>query len=220
MPVNSIAAPVKPQNYYSLPRWDMLQLYPVHRNIRDVLEIGCGTGETGAILKAQYGVHSVVGIEINESCGNIARTKLDKVIIGNIEDSDLPVQPDSFDLIILGDVLEHLVDPWGAMQKLHKLLRKQGMVLISIPNVQHWRNLLNLVLGRWEYTSHGLLDITHLRFFTKGTISTLLKQSNYTITEIRGKSGKIIDLINRLSLGIFSNFLSFRYFILAERKES
>jgi len=208
----------KPENYYSYPRRDLLALFP-SANIRDVLEIGCGTGETGKILKNEYGVKYVTGVDIETSSIDIAYKKLDRAIKANIEEDDLPLEKESFDLILLADVVEHLIDPWTSLKKLHQFLRPDGFVLVSIPNIQHWRNIVNLILGVWEYAGSGMMDITHLRFFTKDSIIHLLENAGYKVTKIQGNSGKISNFLNKFTFSIFSGYLSFRYFILAERKD-
>ncbi|HNW59349.1 MAG TPA: methyltransferase domain-containing protein [bacterium] len=209
----------KPIDYYSLPRRDILALLP-SSNLRRVLEIGCGTGETGELLKKEYGVVFVTGVDIENAAIEVARKKLDDVYLANIEEVDLPLELQSYDLILLGDVVEHLIDPWNVIKKLRLYLRPHGYLLISIPNIQHWRNIVNLILGRWEYSGSGMLDIAHLRFFTKDTILRLLEDAGFCIQMIRGNSGPLSNLLNKFTFGLLSGYLSFRYFILAERSDS
>jgi len=189
-------------------------------NLRRVLEIGCGTGETGELLKKEYGVVFVTGVDIENAAIEVARKKLDDVYLANIEEVDLPLELQSYDLILLGDVVEHLIDPWNVIKKLRLYLRPHGYLLISIPNIQHWRNIVNLILGRWEYSGSGMLDIAHLRFFTKDTILRLLEDAGFCIQMIRGNSGPLSNLLNKFTFGLLSGYLSFRYFILAERSDS
>lgn len=209
----------KPEDYYSLPRRDMLALFP-SSNIRRVLEIGCGTGETGELLKKEYGVVFVTGVDIENTAIEIARKKLDDVFLANIEEVELPLELQSYDLILLGDVVEHLINPWNVIKKLRLYLRPHGYLLISIPNIQHWRNIVNLIFGKWEYSGSGMMDITHLRFFTKGTIVRLLENSGFFVQMIQGNSGTLSNMLNKSTFGLLSGYLSFRYFILAERSDS
>jgi len=210
---------VKPDNYYSYARRDLLRLFPSHK-VLHVLEIGCGTGETGELLKKEFGVKYITGVDIESSVIEAAGQRLDRVIQADIEKAELDVEEGSVDFVLLADVIEHLTDPWRAIQKLERYLKPNGLMLISVPNLQHWRNILNLILGRWDYTSSGMMDITHLRFFTKRTIQKLLVEAGFKLLKIQGNSGKICNFLNRATFGLFSGFFSFRYFILAVRNES
>jgi 2-polyprenyl-3-methyl-5-hydroxy-6-metoxy-1,4-benzoquinol methylase len=101
---------------------------------------------------------------------------MDQVVVGdaeNIEAADLGIEPGTVDCLVYGDVLEHMVDPWSLLRRQAAWLRPQGMVLACIPNVQHWSMFMRLLHGNWRYEEEGLLDRTHLRFFTLESISQL-----------------------------------------------
>lgn len=162
-----------PDNYYGSRR-ELLPLLPQPPG--RLLDIGCGPGYFGANCK-QNGATEVVGIEIRPDQAEAARQYLDRVICGDIEIIDLPFEQAYFDTIVCADVLEHLVDPWGTLRRLADKLKPGGCVLASVPNVAHYDVWLNILLGSWTYTDAGLLDRTHLRFFTLREILVLFAQA-------------------------------------------
>lgn len=127
-----------------------------------------------------------MGVEIEEHAASIAIQKIDKVICDAFSSNlDLPLK--SFDCIIFNDVLEHLVDPFSALLYCKELLQEQGVVVASIPNVRYFYNVWDLlVYGNWEYTEHGILDKTHLRFFTYRSILSTFERLGYNVETIEG----------------------------------
>lgn len=142
-----------------------------------VLEIGCATGYISERLKAQ-GCY-VVGVEIDKNAAKIAKEICDKVIEGDIETIELP--PDKFDVITCIDVLEHLKNPKAVLEKVTYNLKENGIIIISVPNIANWKIRLNLLLGNFNYTETGILDETHLRFFTYKTIKELIDSSGLKV---------------------------------------
>jgi len=171
----------KPDNYYKNIRKDLIPLIPEKANC--ILEVGCGEGMTGKELKKRVGVF-VAGIELNENAAELAGDVLDDVIAGDIEKIEIPYNPASFDCIIFADVLEHLVDPLSALQKVKKVLKKDGTIIMSIPNVQFYGVVHELIEGNWTYQKEGILDETHLRFFTLKEIEKLVKNAGLYIKGI------------------------------------
>lgn len=160
---------------------------PVIMNlIRDewtsILDIGCGTGKLGKALK-QKG-RTICGIESFEDAAKQAEQELDHVLCGNIEQMALPYHHEQFDCIIFGDVLEHLLDPWAVLKKVKPFLKKEGAILSSIPNIGHISTVLELLAGRFSYTDAGLMDQTHLRFFTLHEIHALFLSAGFRIQEL------------------------------------
>lgn len=148
------------------------------------LDIGCGSGATFAYLKNRYPECETWGIEINRAAAAIAQTRLDHVASDKFEDVDLAafgIQPESLDLILCADVLEHLYDPWSVVVKLKELLRKDGRLVISIPNLRYLPLLDDLTRGYFRYADWGLLDITHLRFFTRKELERFLFETGYEV---------------------------------------
>ncbi|WOX56630.1 glycosyltransferase [uncultured Methanoculleus sp.] len=152
---------------------------------KNVLEVGTSTGYVSRILKERG--NTVTGIEIDPEAGEIAGRHCDSMIIGDIEKLDLDayLAPSSFDIIMFGDVLEHLVSPEDALRKVKKYLRPSGYLAVSLPNVCHGDIILNLLMGNFEYTSMGLLDATHLRFFGLRNIIDLFTRCGYSVTDVR-----------------------------------
>ena len=207
----------KDMQYFQNVRIDLLKLIPKNKTINRVLEIGCGDGSTGYFLKRDFGVKEIVGIEVNEAVKEEAKKKLDQVIITDIEELELSFEDNYFDCILLADVLEHLYDPWTILQKVYPLLKESGFILASIPNIQHWSILLKLISGKWDYTNTGILDVTHIRFFTEYSIKRMFIDAKYAIERNYRSMGKIVCFLNLITLKLFNNFLTFRYLILASK---
>jgi SAM-dependent methyltransferase len=174
----AVQAGDRPADYYNSPRRDVADLLPP--DCRRVLEVGCGTGELGRLLKGR-GCY-VAGLELVAEAADEARRHLDHVVTGDVEADGLPFPPNSFDVVIFADVLEHLIDPWRVLREAAGLLTANGCVIASIPNVQHLDVLGGLVRGRWDYRDHGLLDRGHLRFFTLCGIRQLFEQAGLAPT--------------------------------------
>ena len=152
---------------------------------KNVLEIGTSTGYISKILKKSG--NTIVGIEIDPEAGVTARQYCDRMIIGDVETLDLDknLKPASFDVILCGDVLEHLKSPVKILKKLYKFLKPGGYLVVSLPNFCHGDVLLNLLNGDFRYTPMGLLDETHLRFFGLKNIYNLFAECGYQITDLR-----------------------------------
>lgn len=168
--------------YYACVRTDIAQLLP--DRVSRMLEIGCGTGNTSAWIKSKTGCWTA-GVELFPAVAREAEQKLDSVFIGDIQAVHLPFEPGLFDVILCLDVLEHLRDPWAVIQKLAHLLSPDGCLIASVPNIRHFSVTLPLLLkGRFEYSSSGLLDKTHLRFFVRETAIDLLESSGLHVDRI------------------------------------
>lgn len=203
--------------YYDRIRIDIKPLLP--EKVDRVLEIGCGTGNTLAWIKLTRGSKWVAGVELNEMAAEKAKSKLDAVYFGNIENISLPLPDGSLDLILCLDVLEHLVDPWRLMKRLHVLLKPGGVIIFSIPNVRNFRIVLPLVFrGRWDYSSDGLLDKTHLRFFTRKTALALIETAGLKVDMVkvtgmeRSTNSRIANLI---TFSLFKEYFIIQYLIRA-----
>ena len=164
---------LKPEYYYSNARRNIADLVPA--SARRVLDVGCGQGLTGGLLRAERGIE-VIGLEIHEDVANVARRHLDRVVVGDLESMEFPFEPGYFDCIIVADVLEHLVDPWAALRKLIHHLAPRGTLVASVPNIRNLDVLSKLVSGTWDYAEQGILDRTHLRFFALADMYKLFEQ--------------------------------------------
>lgn len=150
-----------------------------------VLDVGCDTGYLGEALMALGNRAS--GVEINEVTAAAARSKLDRVEVGDLETIDLVgiFGPGSFDVVVFGDVLEHLRQPLAVLRQARPLLAEGGSVLISTPNIAHGDIRLALLRGRFNYTKTGILDETHTRFFTRDSLVEFLHDAGFVMTELR-----------------------------------
>ena len=119
---------------------------------------------TGGLLRAERGIE-VVGLEIHAEVAEEAEKHLSRVVVGDLEAMELPFEDGYFDAMLLGDVLEHLTNPWAALRKLVRCLHPDGMIVASIPNIRNLGVIGKLLEGSWSYEEWGILDKTHLRFF-------------------------------------------------------
>ena len=209
----------KNNNYYSLIRHDLIQM--IEGNGNKILDVGCGEGQTGWFLKKSGKAREVVGIELNEDAAKRAEGRLDKVIHGDVEKLALPFQTGYFDYIIFGDVLEHLSDPWNTLKRLKRHLSSSGFAVASIPNIAYWEILKDLIFfDKWAYIDAGILDRTHLRFFTEKSLIDLFEGSGFEIKElIHHIPPRFINKIgNLVTLGSLKRFFTAGYFIKARIK--
>jgi SAM-dependent methyltransferase len=169
-----------PRSYYDRVNPDLLAAIPPAA--ARVLEVGCGTGALGVEFMRGRAQVRYFGIEMNEQAAAVARTRLAAVACCDIEVEWNPhgLAGASLDALVFGDVLEHLRDPWTTLAKLAGLLRDGGTLVACIPNVGHWSIVAGLLAGRFDYADEGLLDRTHLRFFTQRSILDLVRRAGLT----------------------------------------
>lgn len=170
--------------YHDHPRNDLLTL--IGHVPKRVLDVGCASGATGKLLKAHFPEVWVAGIELSRAAAEIARERIDLVLTEKLEEVDFAehgIEPGSIDTLILADVLEHLYDPWGALAILRPLLSEDAQILASIPNSRNLWLMNEVASGRFSYQAEGLLDITHIRFFTKAEIIRMFRETGYAIEE-------------------------------------
>lgn len=153
---------------------------------RRVLDVGCWTGELGRVLLGRG--CTVSGIEVDPAAAAIASSHgLEPLVVADLDRSRPSdhFEPGSFDVVVLADVLEHLMDPVGVLADVATLLAPGGYVVLSLPNVTHGSVRLALLQGRWTYTETGLLDRTHIRFFNRERVADLVAQSGYEVLDLR-----------------------------------
>lgn len=179
------AGEMTPSPEYPYPddvRSEMLAFVP--SGLSRVLDVGCGWGGFGQALKQRDPGVEVWGIETSAAACEVAGTRIDRVVHGTFPES-LDASAPAFDCIVFNDVLEHLVEPGEALGRTRGLLDSRGVVVASIPNVRDLRVVFPLVvLGRWQYSDVGLLDRTHLRFFTRSSIIALFVEAGYAVEQI------------------------------------
>jgi GT2 family glycosyltransferase/2-polyprenyl-3-methyl-5-hydroxy-6-metoxy-1,4-benzoquinol methylase len=159
----------------------VVELVPSGAN---VLEFGCATGYMSAVLRKRLGCH-VTGIEIDPAAAELARSRAERVIVGDAEqlDYELELGDERFEVILFADVLEHLREPSAVLRRVRPLLATGGSIVASIPNVAHGSVRLALVGGDFRYTPTGLLDESHLRFFTQESLLALFEEAGYVIVD-------------------------------------
>ena len=153
-----------------------------------VLDVGCLCGGTGRWLKQRFPGVEVTGIECLAPAAARARDSYERVIEAPIEAVNFETEnliAGSFDAIVAADVLEHLVNPWAVLQRLRPLLTAKGALYVSLPNVRNLNLLAGLVSGEWRYVGAGILDISHLRFFTRAQAIEMLIETGWRTHEIR-----------------------------------
>ncbi|HXF63747.1 MAG TPA: class I SAM-dependent methyltransferase [Caldilineaceae bacterium] len=210
----------KTPNYYAGGRHDLLALVPTEA--ARVLDVGCGAGVLGEALKASRPC-VVIGIELNQEAATTAAQVLDQVICAPVETLSLEALGRDYDCIIFGDVLEHLADPWELVRRYRRLLTPQGVMVASIPNIGHWTVIADLLRGRWEYRTRGLLDSTHLRFFTARSVRALFEDAGLTIVRWE-RNFRLIERDRRyakvarwLGKGPLRELFTFQYLVVARR---
>jgi 2-polyprenyl-3-methyl-5-hydroxy-6-metoxy-1,4-benzoquinol methylase len=168
-------------SYYEYHRPEVAALVPT--TAKRILDVGCAAGKLGGLLKERQACH-VTGVDTNLEASCEAAKVLDRAICADIEK-----RPDTlnvYDCIICSDVLEHLVDPWTTLDRLLEHLEPGGHLVVSMPNVRNLDVISDLLNGRWEYQPAGILDRTHLRFFTPEGFANELTSRGLTISETRG----------------------------------
>lgn len=213
----------KKKEYYSHVRLDLLGLLKPNTNNLKVLEIGAGFGATLSYLKEQNIAKEVVGIDIPANENKSPFKNIDTFLYGDIEQLDLQQYKNHFDCIILADVLEHLKNPLEVLKKIKSLLNENGEILVSIPNFRHKKAIYKVFLkGDFSYEESGLFDYTHLRFFCKKNIEQLIINGGYDIQKINSslkmyKKPSFSKTLNKLTLGLFEEFLTVQYLVSAKK---
>lgn len=153
---------------------------------RSVLDVGCGPGGFGAALK-QRGMTRVDGLEFNSAPASEARKTLDEVFEIDLEQNSNWAPPRKYEVITILDVLEHLQDPWALLKRLQSWLMPHGVVVASVPNLRYWPVLKDLVFAKnFTYTDRGVMDRTHLRFFTQSSMRDMFNRAGYSIVRMEG----------------------------------
>jgi O-antigen biosynthesis protein len=153
-------------------------------NNKQVVDFGCATGYFAHLLAQQQCI--VTGVEINSEAAKAAEQYCQEVIVADLDFVSVReiLRDRQFDVAVFGDVLEHLRNPWKVLQDTKQILKEEGYVVASIPNIAHGAIRLALLQGRFEYTEFGILDNTHLRFFTRKTVEDLLENSGYLLKDL------------------------------------
>ena len=200
-------------------RYNIIDRIPeIRRAGMKILEVGCGVGGTLYAINDWNPTADLYGIEIDPGVSNFAKN-FGKVFNDNVE-KILPRGDENFDYIICGDVVEHLVNPWKALKNLQKMVKPGGHLIASIPNIMNIEVLEQVLHGRWDYKDAGILDRTHLRFFTLNSIKEMFEQADLKIEKVENTETHLTNeqkqLAKKLSemFGTDENeFIAFQYII-------
>jgi 2-polyprenyl-3-methyl-5-hydroxy-6-metoxy-1,4-benzoquinol methylase len=204
--------------YYLQEKRFMFHLFPKGPN--KVLDLGCGAGRVGKMLLDSGRAVEVVGVEIFALAAAEARKHYKCVHVGDVEGMTLDYH-DCFDVVICGDVLEHLKEPEKVVKEIYRWLKPGGLIVCCVPNIRYWRISRNLILkGDWEYVSQGIMDQTHLRFFTTKSLRRMLNKASFVIEreDMRIANGPKQRAFNRLTFGVFKEFLGFQILMTARKR--
>ena len=176
------------ESYYRNANPDLLAWIPL--NAEHVLELGCGEAALAAVYRFRNPNVRYTAAEIHRPSAAVARTRVDRLIEGDVEAmSDAEIAVDGlFDAAVMGDVLEHLSDPWATVRRLRTLLKDDGHLILCVPNISHWYALSELLQGHWPAHDSGLFDRTHLRFFTLDSLITVLKECGFDILKAQPRN--------------------------------
>ncbi len=213
--------------YFDTLRDEIEPLVPGNPSV--VMDVGCGKGVTSRWLKQIRPNITTIGVEIDESVAAIAASVVDEVLVVDLNNGlqALENYQGRVDLLLLLDVLEHLHDPWARLLEFKSLLAPNGVVIASIPNIRNFKVLGPLLVkGQWKYQSSGILDRTHLRFFTRRTVVELFEDAGYVIQRvaatgplqfgrIKSLSGGVAFLANVISAGSLQDFLAHQFVVRA-----
>lgn len=210
-------------SYYSHVRPEILQLVPI--SATRILDVGCGAGVLGVSIKSRQ-VAEVHGVELMSDAASKAGSYLDRIWNLSIE-SALPELADGYyDCIVAADVLEHVIDPWDTLAALKEKLAPDGKIVVSLPNVQNWGVVSSLLEGKWDYRSEGILDRTHLHFFTRKSVEELFWNAGLCIahmgTTIHGPSlpNKLAESLRKSGLvagPLEQDAETFQFLVVAEK---
>ncbi|MBA3431446.1 MAG: class I SAM-dependent methyltransferase [Actinobacteria bacterium] len=189
----------------------------IDRRLGAVLDVGCARG-MGADSMRSRGATRLCGVEIDPDYAAAARDRYDEVVTGSA-DEDLPWGPQAFDTILCYDVLEHTYDPWSILRYLHRLLRPNGRLHLSLPNsrnIDFWRPLL--FRGSFEYAPSGLRDVTHVRFFTRRDGVAMVEGAGLQVLRIdpTGESTWKRRVVMHVSGGRAVEFFAYQWVILSQ----
>jgi len=202
-------------SYYSHARNELIPFIP--KNITHALDVGCGVGNFGQMLRELTGC-KVWGVELNKEAAEEAKSKLDFVVNSPFDES-IDLKGQKFDCIFSNDVLEHFVDPYNKLILAKSLLCDGGYIICSIPNVIYYENVMKIFRTMdWEYEEAGILDQTHLRFFTRKSIERIFCEVGMRILSIKGIKtgyGKKFRLLNGILFNKLSDMQFPQYIVVA-----
>lgn len=191
--------------YFAHSRPELKRFIPAQ--YKNVLEIGCGEGAFRENLAKEA---AVWGIEPNPNAAKTAQQRLDQVLVGTFEEVKDQLPAELFNLVICNDVIEHMSDDYGFLVDIQRKMAPGGYIMGSIPNIRHWQELKSLVFKKeWQYTDEGILDRTHLRFYTVKSFPLLLQKAGFEMIRFEGINNSFSRKPHkRLLFSLFGGLLS------------
>jgi 2-polyprenyl-3-methyl-5-hydroxy-6-metoxy-1,4-benzoquinol methylase len=188
-----------------------------------ILEIGCSNGGTGALALEKGKCARYVGVDIALDALSRAKRVLTETHYGNVETMELPWEPKSFDALVISEVLEHLVDPWSTLKRLSSVLKPGAQLLAGSPNIANLSVIRALLRGRFDYEDHGVMDRTHLRWFTPQTYCEMIEGAGFRVEQCLPVNTKRLSkpkarIFNRLTGGRFEHLLWTQIAVYAVKK--
>lgn len=187
-----------------------------------ILDVGCATGKLGKHLRKGKSPEKLIGIEVDKVAAKKAKEFYDNVITYDLEKiTKLPFEKKYFDCIVLADVLEHLKRPDNLLKILSQYLSDDGVLVVSVPNVAFISIRISLVVGRFEYQEKGILDKSHLHFFTLSTIKKLIRDSGYQVVSARGyiNTRPVLRFLDILAT-LFPSIFAYQLLLVARKDEA
>lgn len=206
-------------DYYGDDRKEMIKYIP--ENAKNVLEAGCGKGVFASLIKEKCNA-KVYGVEKVPDVAAVAGKFLDKVYTGDYIEIVNKLSGNLFDCVVFNDVIEHMENPWDALIKTKNIMNDNGVIVASIPNFRYLPNMVEILYKKdFIYKDCGILDKTHLRFFTKSSIIKLFNDTGYEIVTIEGirRYTKRIRffIFNLLSFGFFNDTQYLQFAVVAKK---
>jgi 2-polyprenyl-3-methyl-5-hydroxy-6-metoxy-1,4-benzoquinol methylase len=199
---------------YDFDRRELLPFIP--DTARSLLDVGCGSGAFGRFLSSKRPGMELWAIEPDPTSAQAAQDAFDRVVLGKFPDSRVPNH--KFDVVVCADVLEHMTEPEVALRAAAQATAAEGVMVASIPNVRNWQAVLWPLLrhGKWEYTERGILDRTHMRFFTRGSMRDLFTDNDWLVESITGINlHRRERVLSAVSGGTLDDFLFPQYVVVA-----
>jgi 2-polyprenyl-3-methyl-5-hydroxy-6-metoxy-1,4-benzoquinol methylase len=208
--------------YFGTARREILPFLPA--KVRRLLDLGCGTGATTAMVRQERSVEWAGGVELDEASAETAKAVCERVWSGNAEQIafDSEIAAASLDLVLCLDTLEHLADPWAMVRRLSPLIGQGGRLIVSVPNIRNWKFLWRLAAhGDFHYRDAGLLDRTHLRFFVRETAAELATCGGLSLAVAVNAQPFVFPdarwFLSRGSFGGLEALMAKQWLIVAER---
>ena len=210
----------KPPEYFSGARKSFVDKLPDNPEAR-LLEVGTGAGDTAAYARSERKCGWCCGIELCEDPAKEANKKLDRVIIGDVEKLVLDLEYESFDILLLSEVLEHLTNPWAVIKRLHQFMKPNAILLAGVPNVCHYSVVRAILRGQWLYESKGIFDATHLRWFSPNSFRCMFESCGWVVDHVGPASplNSKVRMVNVLTLKRFEYLLHPQIYLKAHRSE-